>query len=97
MSSNSERRIAASATMVSDFDALCEHCGELAVAFMEMHNVDYCTEERPTVMALFCKSCLSRNMRIVEELLLDGYTSFCGSCGLTIVNLSDMVVRLSPL
>lgn len=95
MSSNSERRIAASATMVSDFDALCA-CGKPAVMFLEMHNVDYCTELRRTVSALLCKPCSFRDMARVQELLLDG-PDFCSSCGLTFVNLSDMVVRLSPL
>jgi hypothetical protein len=93
--SNSERRIAASATTVSDFDPRCE-CGQAAVMFLELHNVDYCTQTRRTVSALVCKPCSFRDMARVQELLLDG-PDFCSSCGLTIVSLSDMVVRLSPL
>jgi hypothetical protein len=93
--SNSERRIVSSHTMVSDFAPVCD-CGAEAEAFLEVHAVDYCTPEVPSWAKLLCRGCLKRDVEKVQNILLDGRV-WCSSCGLTMHDMGDMVVRLSPL
>jgi hypothetical protein len=89
------RRISASHTSVSDFDPKCD-CGNHAAAYLEIHAIDYCTQDRPTWAKFLCQACLTRDMSRVQNIVVEG-GAFCSTCGLTIVSLSDMVVRLCPL
>lgn len=81
--------------MVSDFAPSCS-CGKEAVVFLEVHWVDYCTPDQPTLSRLACRDCLRVDMERVQNILIDGNV-WCSSCGLTMVAMSDMVVRLCPL
>lgn len=88
-------QIAASQTAVEDFAPTCD-CGSEAEAYLEVHAFHHCTPERPTWTSLLCRPCLRRDIGRVQEILLDGGVT-CKVCGLTMVAMSDMVVRLSPL
>lgn len=78
-----------------DFSPRCE-CGNHAVSFLEIHALDYCTEDYPTRSSLLCRACLQRDVGRLAGILVD-HPDFCSSCHLTFVSLSDIVVRLSPL
>lgn len=88
------RRIRASNTSVLDFHVMCR-CGNHAVAFLEIHAIDYCTRQAPTRSAFLCRVCLARDIGRIAVMLVDG-PQFCSSCGLTIDNLYAMVVTLCP-
>jgi hypothetical protein len=88
-------RIQASLTSVMDFDPKCK-CGNVAVSYMEIHPLDYCTPERPTWAALLCRACLTRDVSRVRNILADGPV-WRSSCGAQIVTLSGILVKVCPL
>lgn len=92
----SRRRITASKTDVSDFDAKCL-CGNCAVAFLEIHALDYCTPDDRTWSGLRCKPCLVRDLARLITILFEDGPLWCSSCDMILVELSDLVVRVQPL
>lgn len=85
------RRIPASATSVGDPGVHC-CCGEPAVSFLEIHAIDDCQDE-PTVGAFFCGPCLESRVEIAQLIADDGSVE-CSICGLEIVRLCDIVVKV---
>jgi hypothetical protein len=84
--------IRASHTAVRDFDLKCA-CGETAMVLMEVHAVHCCTEDDPTRAQFYCDSCFTRDLRRIADILMRRPQE-CSNCGLTMVAISDMVVRL---
>lgn len=78
-----------------DFAVTCS-CGSPAMSFLELHAVDFCLMGEPTVGGFRCQPCLDREMARIEEIVSTG-TEWCSNCGLTMVTIADMVVRLSPV
>lgn len=77
-------------------------CGGLAVAWLQAHPVDGCEGRTgPAEGMLLCRGCLERELCAIQAVLLDAFLAIrppeCTQCGLTIVTLSDIIVRLQPL
>jgi len=95
---NSERRITASRTMVSDWQPQCGSCGGTAEVFLQIHAVDHCTPDRPSWSKLLCRTCLKVELDRVVEILVEGEPGVvCKTCRLTMVAMSDIVIRICPL
>lgn len=88
------RRIAAASTSVLDPGVMCA-CGNHALWFMELHSMDRCHLES-TVGQFFCNPCYEQNLERAQEIADDG-EEICLSCGLLIVSLSDIIVRILHL
>jgi len=71
-------------------------CGNYAVSFVEMHNIDKCTPEEPNTTGFMCNACIVKMIAMLEELLSSVF-AFCASCHKPFVTLSDIIVRQSPL
>lgn len=77
-------------------------CGGWAVVSLQAHPVDACGgRTAPADVLLLCRGCLERELASIQRVLLDAFLGLrpaeCNQCGLTIVTLSDIIVRLQPL
>ena len=90
-----KRQIRAKHTSVTDPEPLCK-CGNVAVAFLQMHAIDYCTPEEPDISGLLCQACLERDVRRLLGILITG-PGFCSSCYQDTGSLVEMNVRLELL
>lgn len=77
-------------------------CGYLAVVAYQAHPVDGCGgATAPAEVVLLCGACLRKALDGVQRVLLDAFLGLrpdeCLECGLHIVTLSDIIVRLQPL
>ncbi|AEJ95356.1 hypothetical protein SEA_LITTLELAF_77 [Mycobacterium phage LittleLaf] len=80
----------------------CDGCKGWAVTFIECHPVDLCAgAQQATVSKLLCKACLEACIADIQDTLLNSFLHIrpdhCWQCGLTIVSLSDIIVRIQPL
>lgn len=89
------RLLRAASTFVEDFDAMCK-CGNRATHILTVHAVDYCTEERPEWVKFICRPCIGTEVARAANIVADG-EEWCSSCGVPLINLSDIIVRLIPL
>ena len=89
------KRLASGPTFVTDFDPMCK-CGNHATHILTVHAVDYCTEDRPEWVKFICKPCIGNEVVRAATIVADG-EEWCSSCGLILVTLSDIIVRLSPI
>lgn len=94
MSSRSGR-LPSGPTYVLDFAPMCK-CGNQATHYLEVHAVDHCTEDKPTWVKLICKACVSTEVLRVASIVADG-EEWCSTCGLSLVNLGDLIVSLVPI
>lgn len=77
-------------------------CGCLGTVGWQAHPVDECGGNREAGEAvLLCGACLEDELVKVQGILLDGFLGIrpeeCKTCGLRIVMLSDIIVRIQPL
>lgn len=77
-------------------------CGCLGTVGYQAHPVDECGGSREAPEAvLLCGGCLEDELVKVQGILLDAFLELrpaeCTTCGLTIVSLSDIIVRIQPL
>lgn len=74
---------------------LCK-CSAPATHWLEIHYVDYCTSQRPTLGSFLCDDCMGRDLERARLIAADG-AEWCSSCGLTIDSLCAIIVRQCPL
>ena len=77
-------------------------CGRSAVVAIQTHPVDACAGHTAAPdVRLVCGLCLQTELGQIQNRLLSGHLGLspqeCTQCGLTIVSLSDIIVRLQPL
>lgn len=89
------KRLASGPTFVTDFNPMCK-CGNHATHILTVHAVDYCTEERPEWVKFICKPCIGTEVSRAAEIVAEG-EEWCSSCGVPLVSLSDIIVRLISL
>lgn len=89
-----KRLIRTASTYVLDHNPLC-HCKNHATTFMVLHRAGDCLQEQ-TVSYFRCDKCLAGDLAKVDQICADG-GAICSTCGLEVVTLSDLVVRLTKL
>lgn len=66
-------------------------CGNRAAALVQVHKLDYCTEDEPVRELWICAAHRAEMVAMVSELVLMG-GQFCSTCFLPIVKPCDMLV-----
>jgi hypothetical protein len=89
-------RLEGSETFVLDPGPILCKCGDVATHLLEIHWVDMCTPERPTLANFMCELCFDISLDRAERIVLDG-AEWCSSCGLTIDRLSAIIVSQCQL
>lgn len=87
------KRLAASETFVSDFDARCP-CGNHATHLLTLHSMDDCVEGAEKT-GFVCNACLAKAYEYAAE--LERQEAVCLTCGLHIDMQCAIIVSLIPL
>lgn len=85
-------------TFVIDPGVKCK-CGNHATHLVEIHAIDVCTTDAPTLTEFMCNCCLTKLYALVATLLepAPSGVNWCSSCMKPFNNLSDIVLLLEPI